>query len=145
MIYDVGSLINAQRQLHAWRTKFSLWEVQRENNRQDLLEKNIPEDEIKNDDIAPTQTKCCCCKSRVNEVEIQENIDRYVAVINDYYKNLGVNYGKQLNIGKAFVIFKRQGDIRYLDDKYDQSVAGKIWYFIVAKICCRKTLGYPEY
>lgn len=42
MIYDVGNLINAQRQLHAWRTKYSLWQVQRENNRQELIEKNVP-------------------------------------------------------------------------------------------------------
>ena len=54
-----------------------------------------------------------------------------------------MNVGEQVNIGKAFVIFKNQRDVRFLDDKYDQSVAGKIWFFIVAKICCRKTLGYP--
>ncbi len=56
-----------------------------------------------------------------------------------------MNTGENLNVGKAFVIFKNQRDVRYLDDKYDQSVAGKIWYFFLAKCCCRKTGGYPEY
>lgn len=65
--------------------------------------------------------------------------------INFFYENLDVSTGKQVNIGKAFVIFKNQRDVRFLDDKYDQSLAGKIWYFMLAKCCCRKTTGYPEY
>ena len=115
MIYDVGDLVNAQRQLHSWRTKESLWQVQRENNRQDLIEKNVPEDQIKDYEIAPTTRKCCCCKNRVNEKEIQEKIDKYRAEIGRFYENLEVYQGEHLTIGRAFVVFKYQRDMKILE------------------------------
>lgn len=43
------------------------------------------------------------------------------------------------------MIFKKQQDTRFLDEKYDQSVAGKIFYFLLANCCCRKTDGYPQF
>lgn len=53
--------------------------------------------------------------------------------------------GQHVNVGKAFVVFKQQKDVRFLDEKYDQSLAGRIFYFFLAICCCRKTKGYPQY
>ena len=41
MIYDVGNLINANRDLTIWRTKDSLYKLKKENMRQDLIKKGI--------------------------------------------------------------------------------------------------------
>lgn len=67
MIYDVGNLINAQRQLQLWRTKEALCNVQRENRKAELMEKGIPKDQITDDDCAPVESKCCgCSKQRID-------------------------------------------------------------------------------
>ncbi len=77
MIYDVGNLIAAQREIQSWRTKESLCSVMRENKRQELIESGVAEADISEEDCAPYESKCGgCCKRRIDENEIKERIDK---------------------------------------------------------------------